>query len=163
MVHLRLEHETGVRGKKYFRRLAKAAAMAEKERDVAGRPKLTEASLRSLNAPNSPVVRRSARLAGTTLRAREPTPLPGSRRSARLLAKSMGDQHEVPVIVIDDEDEVMQDAATRGNITGKENEEVQDAAIHHESPTGEMNEKVQNPVSLEDLLDLAARGEYIAL
>lgn len=157
-------HGDGVsvlQGKKHLKRLARAAARAEKEAAAAGRPKLAEASLRPLNAPNTPL-RRSARLTGTILRVREPTPLPGSRRSARLLAKSMGDQNEVPVIVIDDEDEVMQDAPTRGNITGKENEEVQDAAVR-ENPTGEKDEKAQDPVTPGELLDLAARGEYIAL
>ncbi|KAG8169986.1 hypothetical protein KVR01_000731 [Diaporthe batatas] len=130
-----------LRGKKYLSRLARAG----KEREAAGRPKLTEDNLRALSAINPPDVRRSARLAGTIMRVREPTPFPGSRRSARILRRTTGHQHEVPVIVIDDEDEVMQHAATRGNTTGKENEEV------------------QSPVSLGDLLDLAARGEYIAL
>lgn len=163
---LRRLHGDGVsvlRGRKYLKRLARAAARAEMDRGAAGRPNLTETGLTALTAPDRPVIRPSARLTGGTLRAREPAPLPGPRRSARLLARSTGDQHQVPVIVIDDEDEVMQDAATRGNITGKEKDEVHDAAIHHENPTGEKNEEVQDQVSLEDLLDLAARGEYIPL
>ncbi|POS69633.1 hypothetical protein DHEL01_v211972 [Diaporthe helianthi] len=142
-------HGDGVsvlRGKKYLKRLARAAARAEKEREATGRPQPTQADLRAMKAPNSPLLRRSARLTGTTLRIQEPTPLRGSRRSARLLAKSMGDQHEVPVIVIDDdEDEAIPDSATRGNTMGKE------------------NEKALNPATVGELLDLAARGEYIAL
>lgn len=75
---------------------------------------------------------------------RRPTP-PGARRSARLRAKSTGDRAQVPVIVIEDEDEDMQDVVVHEEAQGKENEEVQDI------------------VSEEDLAALEALGEYIRL
>jgi hypothetical protein len=134
-----------VRGRKYRIRVARAAARAEEEREAAGRPRLTEANLRALNQPSTPVVRRSVRLTETDLRALAPSAPAGVRRSTRLLAKSVSDQHRVPVIVIEDE-----------------NEDTQDAVIH-ENSTGKENEKVQDAVSLEELAALAARGEYIAL
>lgn len=99
------------------------AARASQERRAAERPKLTEANLRALAQPSTP----------------------GARRSARLLGRSTGDQQQVPVIVIDDEDENMQDAVIYENAKGKENEKVQDA------------------VSQEGLAALAELGEYIPL
>lgn len=77
-----------------------------------------------------------------------PPPLPapeGVRRSARLLAKSTGDQSHIPVIVIEDEDEDMQDMVIHKEASEKENEEVQDV------------------VSEEELVALEALGEYIRL
>lgn len=75
---------------------------------------------------------------------RSPPP-PGVRRSARLLAKSMGRQPRVPVIVIEDEDEEMQDAAI------------------HEDPKGKENEELQDVVTEAELAALEAIGEYIRL
>lgn len=83
------------------------------------------------------------------LRQRETAPPPpsppGARRSARLLAKTMGDQAHVPVIVIEDEDQDMQDL------------------VIHEEPNGNNNEKMQDAVSKEELAALESLGEYIRL
>lgn len=76
-----------------------------------------------------------------------PPPPLGVRRSARLLAKSMGGQPQVPVIVIEDDDE---------------DQEMQDATLH-EDPKGTENEEVQDIVSEEALAALEAIGEYIRL
>lgn len=73
-----------------------------------------------------------------------PSP-PGVRRSARLLAKNMGEQPRVPVIVIEDEDEHMQDAAI------------------HEDPREEENGGVQDIVTEAELAVLEGLGEYIRL
>lgn len=74
-----------------------------------------------------------------------PSPPPGVRRSARLLAKNMDDQPRVPVIVIDDEDEHMQDAAI------------------HEDPREEEDDGVQDIVNEAELAVLEGLGEYIRL
>ncbi|KAG6361924.1 hypothetical protein INS49_010153 [Diaporthe citri] len=74
-----------------------------------------------------------------------PPPPPGVRRSARLLAKSTGDQSQVPVIVIEDE-----------------GEDTQDGVIHEEAQ-GKENEKMQGIVIDEELAVLEALGEYIRL
>lgn len=85
------------------------------------------------------------RLTEANLRAlTDPSP-PGARRSARLLAKIMGGQHEGPVIVIEDDDEDEQ------------------GAVMHENSIGKENEKVQDGVNQEELVALAAHGEYIPL
>lgn len=73
-----------------------------------------------------------------------PPPPPGVRRSARLLAKNMGEQPQVPVIVIEDEDEDMQDGAI------------------HEDPREE-NDGVQDIVNEAELAVLEGLGEYIRL
>lgn len=80
-----------------------------------------------------------------TAAAAPPPPPPGARRSARLLAKNMGEQPRVPVIVIDDEDEHMQDAAI------------------HEDPREEENDGVQDIVNEAELAILEGLGEYIRL
>lgn len=74
-----------------------------------------------------------------------PPPPPGVRRSARLLAKNIGEQPQVPVIVIDDEDEDMQDGAI------------------HEDPREEENDGVQDIVTEAELAVLEGLEEYIRL
>lgn len=100
--------------------------LALKQGKALSRPKLRETTLR---VPPPP----------------PPPPPPGVRRSARLLAKNTGDQSQIPVIVIEDEDENMQDVVIHEEAQGKENEEVQDV------------------VSEEELVALEALGEYIRL
>lgn len=88
------------------------------------------------------------KLRETALRAPRPAPPPpppGVRRSARLLAKNTGDQSQVPVIVIEDDDEDMEDV------------------VIHEEAQGKENGELQNVVIDEELAVLEALGEYIRL
>ncbi|KKY29345.1 putative proline-specific permease [Diaporthe ampelina] len=114
------------------RKERRRAAMTVKQRKVASRYMLRKTASRvTVPRPSPPPP--------------PPPPPPGVRRSARLLAKSMGGRSEVPVIVIEDEDEDMQDA------------------VIHVDPKETENEGAQDIVSQEELLALEARGEYIPL